>query len=232
MLFELPEVLLVEILTLAGLQTAGRVLSSKKLERCHASSLDDLLWSTLVLKRWAIAALPATGNWSWRSLATFLETEVRGLLRRSVKLAVTKLREVGALDEEWHATARALLLWLPLRERRRIAAFVCADWQEPSTLKTFLAPISLGGSTSLVPLASLRHLLLQFPFLPIDAGDGADRAIGAFSRKWATETPGVLAIEGVDDAKHARDLCRLPHVRVHHAQHRPAQSSGRAEDKA
>ena len=58
MLFELPEVLLVEILTLAGLQSAGRVLSSKKLERCHASSLDDLLWSTLVLKRWAIAALP------------------------------------------------------------------------------------------------------------------------------------------------------------------------------
>ena len=81
MLFELPEVLLVEILTLAGLQSAGRVLSSKKLERCHASSLDDLLWSTLVLKRWAIAALPATGNWSWRSFATFLETEVRGLLR-------------------------------------------------------------------------------------------------------------------------------------------------------
>ena len=93
MLFELPEVLLVEILTLAGLQSAGRVLSSKKLERCHASSLDDLLWSTLVLKRWAIAALPATGNWSWRSFATFLETEVRGLLRRSVKLAVTKLRD-------------------------------------------------------------------------------------------------------------------------------------------
>ena len=114
---------------------------------------------------------------------------------------------MGALDDDWHATARALLLWLPLRERRRIAAFVCADWQEPSTLKTFLAPISLGSSTSLVPLASLRHLLLQFPFLPIDAGDGADRAIGAFSRKWATETPGVLAIEGVDDAKHARDLC-------------------------
>ena len=208
MLFELPEVLLVEILTLAGLQSAGCVLSSKKLERCHASSLDDLLWSTLVLKRWAISALPATGNWSWRSFATFLETEVRGLLRRSVKLAVTKLREVGALDEgDWHATARALLLWLPLRERRRIAAFVCADWQEPSTLKTFLAPISLGGSTSLVPLASLRDLLLQFPFLPIDAGDGADRAIGAFSRKWATETPGVLAIEGVDGPKHARDLC-------------------------
>ena len=95
MLFELPEVLLVEILTLAGLQSAGRVLSSKKLERCHASSLDDLLWSTLVLKRWAIAALPATGNWSWRSFATFLETEVRGLLRRSVKLAVAKLREVA-----------------------------------------------------------------------------------------------------------------------------------------
>ena len=135
MLSNLPDVLLVEILAVAGLQATGRVLSTRKLERNHAAELDDLLWSTLVRKRWALTALPASGTWSWRSFATFLETEVRGLLRRSVKLAVTKLREVGALDEgDWHATARALLLWLPLRERRRIAAFVCADWQEPSTL--------------------------------------------------------------------------------------------------
>ena len=37
--------------------------------------------------------------------------------------------------------------------------------------------------------AALRQLLFAFPFLPIDAGSGADRVIGEFARQYVLSNP-------------------------------------------
>ena len=73
---------------------------------------------------------------------------------------------------------------MTLSEKRRIVAFVCAEWQPLSTLPTFFAQLPIRGAT---PELALRDLLLRFPFLPIDAGQGADRVIGTFSRAYVLQ---------------------------------------------
>ena len=78
----------------------------------------------------------------------------------------------------------ALLRWVPLQEKRRLASFVCADWQPPEALSHFLHSFSLVASN---PEAALRSLLLQFPFLPIDAGDGADRVVTELARGYVAQ---------------------------------------------
>jgi len=70
---------------------------------------------------------------------------------------------------------------MPLREKRRIAAFVCADWHPNGFLPAFLRAFPLEAPD---PETALRQLLVRFPFLPIDAGDGADRVIAAFAERY------------------------------------------------
>ena len=129
-------------------------------------------------------------------LLVYLESVFRPLLRISVRKACAQLIELGIVEEgEWHETFRCLLRWVPLSEKRRITAFVCADWQPPKTLATFLAPMRIAGET---PLAALRSLLMRFPFLPIDAGAGADRVIGYIARAYALHNSDCLAVFGIE----------------------------------
>jgi len=48
-----------------------------------------------------------------------------------------------------------------------------------------------GNSTPDDPVDVLRRVLLQFPFLPIDAGGGADRTIGSLARCYVAAVPAV-----------------------------------------
>jgi len=181
-------------------------------------------WQHLVRQRWGPVCLPSTwsnaigltwglkmptcavdiavGPRDWRTLLIYLEVVAMGCLRRSVKQMVDLIRLQGIISpecghsalEDWHETLRTLLRWIPLNEKRRLAAFVCADWQPRTTLTRFLSPIPIVGST---PLIALRALLLRFPFLPIDAGSGADRVIGCFARSWVTQNAHCLADLGI-----------------------------------
>lgn len=182
------------------------------------------VWQHLVRQRWGPVSLPSTwsnaigltwglklptcavdiavGPRDWRSLLIYLEVVAMGCLRRSVKQMVDLIRLQGIISpecghsalEDWHETLRTLLRWVSLNEKRRLAAFVCADWQPPTTLARFLSPIPIVGAT---PLIALRALLLRFPFLPIDAGSGADRVIGCFARSWVTQNAHCLADLGI-----------------------------------
>ena len=68
--------------------------------------------------------------------------------------------------------------------RRRLCAFICADWQPEGFLREFLTKVPIGGAA---PLEALRALLFDFPFLPIDAGAGADRVISVFALAFARQ---------------------------------------------
>ena len=181
-------------------------------------------WRTNVHRRWGQVTLPRDGAWStaaarallpiwdgpeqppanWRELFVYLETVVRMWICVSVRKAVELLKQQGIIkpaidgegtnDTSWHGTLRRLLTWVPLNERRRIAAFVCADWQPSATLARFLSPLPVTGDT---PVVALRALLLRFPFLPIDAGAGADRVIGWFSRAWVVQNAVCLETLGI-----------------------------------
>jgi len=170
------------IFPLLDCETMMRVESaSKLLADISRRESDESAWPLIVWRQWG----PVSNTHSparWRDFAIYLDTTVRDAIRRtSVKRAVQLLVDQGILpctDDGWHETLRSLLGWCTLDERRRITAFVCADWQPKHTVAYFLAPFTVRGAT---PEEALRGLLLRFPFLPIDAGSGADRVIGAFS---------------------------------------------------
>jgi hypothetical protein len=102
----------------------------------------------------------------------------------------------------------------PLQLRRRIASYVCVSSElfPKAHLDSFIAHFQFapptsskvvrtqaaavaGGSAGVDdhddPLAVLRRVLLQFPFLPIDAGGGADRTIGSLARCYVEAVPAV-----------------------------------------
>ena len=153
---------------------------------------NGLSWRKTVKRRWGPVA---SSSKSWRELAMALEQEVRPLLNVDVAAAVKKLEEsflppgVG-----WHETLRRCASWCTLLERRRIVAFVCAERHSKSTLAAYLSPIPIRGAT---PEVALRHLLLVFPFLPIDAGQGADHVIGFVSLAFIRQNPDALAPLGL-----------------------------------
>lgn len=97
-----------------------------------------------------------------------------------------------------------------LNDRRRITSYVCmaAEDQPYRVLDSLIERFELHPPTTepspaidaedgdwepvsaiVSPITSLRHVLLQFPFLPIDAGGGADRVIGAIARCYAKAYP-------------------------------------------
>jgi hypothetical protein len=97
----------------------------------------------------------------------------------------------------WEVPARRLLEWLPLTERRKLAAFACHDSVPRRRLDNLLRQISLAGNPT--PELALRNLLLKFPFLPIDAGSGADRVIGLFAWNWLRDNPRAHLALGLTD---------------------------------
>ena len=176
---------------------------------CH-EPLCEPRWQFFLQSRWGVEATDRP-----REALAWLETAVRkemacsyrrgfetmfsgGAFSLSVHVDHALLAESELFESElfWEAPARKLLLWLPLHERRRLASFVCHDSHPRASLDRVLRAFPQAGSPS--PLAALRGLLLQFPFLPIDAGSGADRVIGLFSMHWLRDNPSAWASVGLD----------------------------------
>ena len=158
-----------------------------------------LSWKKYVQHRWGPVASNSSMS-SWRELAVGLERDVRPLLNANVAMAVSKLEETFLPPGvPWHETLRCCTSWCTLLERRHIVAFVCAERHGRSTLAAYLAPIPIRGNT---PEQALRRLLLVFPFLPIDAGQGADHVIGLFSLAYIRQNPEALAALGLAPAPH------------------------------
>lgn len=177
--------------------------------QCTSKAFGQLIsqatWSLAVRSQWG----PIENTCGdWRRLAKFLEKEVLQTIRcKSVKLALKSLlvakHHLPDTEDAWHETLRCVLRWCSLAEARRITAFVCADWQPKHTVARFLAPFTIRGST---PEKALRDLLPIFPFLPIDAGSGADRVIGAFSVAFLRQNKralDALCLGGEDDLARA-----------------------------
>uniref|UniRef100_A0A7S3AEG1 SEC7 domain-containing protein n=2 Tax=Haptolina ericina TaxID=156174 RepID=A0A7S3AEG1_9EUKA len=119
----------------------------------------------------------------------WLETSVRTALAQNVQRGLALLEQRGVLPSsvpQWGGTVHCLLGWMPLAEKRRLASFVCADWQPAEAFIGFFQPLQLVAAS---PEGGLRALLLHLPFLPIDAGEGADRVISAFARGYVTQNP-------------------------------------------
>ena len=183
---------------------------SRGLRRAVYESRD--LWVAHCRVRWGVVPPPTAEP---RLFFAWLQTEVRAALAHNVGHAFRLLADSGArtlevdgscADWHWEGCARQLLRWLPLIDRRRLAAYVCADRHPVGTLRRFLGRFDLAGTPT--PEAALRALLLEFPFLPIDAGDGADRVISELSYKWVRECREALPAIGLpedSDEKVARD---------------------------
>jgi hypothetical protein len=162
-------------------------------------ALQPLAWQNLVSAQWGLVASPPP-SWSWRRLALYLDAEILPCLdrTRSVASAVKALALRRIIEDEataWFDLLRTRLKVGSLMERRRIAAFVCAEWHPRGTLAAFLAPIT--DVYSGTPDEALRALLFHFPFLPIDAGSGADRVIGYFALQFTRHNRAGLACLGV-----------------------------------
>jgi hypothetical protein len=166
---------------------------------------DNVAWRATVQRSWG-PVLKSTDLETWREVARALEMNVRPMFRYRVRSATELLHRYLPDGSDWHESLRCLLADqdLKLTERRRIVAFVCAEWQDPAVLSSFLAPFRITGAT---PEAALRGLLLVFPFLPIDAGAGADRVIGYFARTYVGQNARALShlFEGSPHASEESD---------------------------
>ena len=105
----------------------------------------------------------------------------------------------------------------PLRSRLRLSpALQLCSPRGPGIdtrhCSAFLAPLPIQGET---PVAALRSLLLRFPFLPIDAGAGADRVIGFFSRAYVVQNSAQLHALGIDSEPLNLDLAMLTTAASH-----------------
>jgi len=214
--------LLGEILLLYGdPRTVGALASTcTELKRFVASS--DV-WRSLLKLRWAIdlpsniafskhemqhaARHDSSSSMDAAKLLRWLELDVKSVMSRSFHRAFQCMADHGLLSmpsnaevywetTQWEATARALLDWLPMNEKRRLAAFVCSEKHPKACLRRFLRLFSLKGCQT--PVEALRLLLLQFPFLPIDAGSGADRVISQFAYNWVADNPESLGNIGMN----------------------------------
>ena len=176
------------ILPFLDVCSTGKLLQTCKL----VQKLDDTsTWKTIVDRHWGPFPLPSNSG-SWQALARSLELQVRPLFRTSVRRAVKELAGYGCVN--WIRCLQCTLQWATLEERRRVVAFVCADWQPETVLRDFLSVIPITGAD---PEQALRSFLVRFPFLPIDAGEGADRVINIFSESFVAQNPLGLEPLGV-----------------------------------
>jgi hypothetical protein len=200
MLLHLPTELFHEIALQPSMTPADLCHLESTCRRLLDIRSDDTLWRSLAERRWG--PLQKTGK-DWRSVLCWLETDVHAVLRTSVRRAIDMMALAGLLAGmlladagssrpvlrpagAWTPCMRRLCTWTTLAERRRLAAFVCAEWQPRETVRSFLGLCDLRAPT---PEAALRQLLFSFPFLPIDAGSGADRVIGELARQYVLSNP-------------------------------------------
>ena len=200
MLLQLPTELFHEIALQPSMTPADLCHLESTCRRLLDIRSDATLWRTLAERRWG--PLQKTGK-DWRSVLCWLETDVHAVLRTSVRRAIDMMAISGLLAgllladagssrpvlrpaSAWTPCVRHLCTWTTLAERRQLAAFVCAEWQPCETLRSFLGLCDLRAPT---PEAALRQLLFTFPFLPIDAGSGADRVIGELARQYVLSNP-------------------------------------------
>ena len=119
-------------------QTCRTVLAAS-----HGSQTDA--WRQVTVRRWGPdVRLPADGppddGARWRALLRRLEMRALPRLResaKSAKRAIADLEADGVLPAgecAWQGMVRRLLEWAPLDAKRRLVAFVCADWQPRGTL--------------------------------------------------------------------------------------------------
>lgn len=184
---------------------AGGVSELGAFERTSKARVSEVVWEAHVRKKWGPVS-PQDAISTWRMLARELNLCVRPLLSTDVATAVTRLTDYLLQGTTWHDTFRCCLCgnWCSVLEKRRIVSFICSR-QDSCVLKDFLGPLPIRGSN---PLSALRDFLLVFPFLPIDAGAGADRVIGKFARAFARQNPEALEPLGLAMASEraARDL--------------------------
>ena len=167
-------------------------LEKTSVQLLRTSRADNVLWRKVAEKRWGPLCDADGEARNWRDELVWLETEVAPALRKNVRSALKLMEARGLLGGKrgsWVSCVHCLLSWETLVVRRRLAAFVCADWQPRDTLRGFLEPFDLRAPT---PEAALRNLLYIFPFLPIDAGSGADRVIGEFARQYVMANEDVV----------------------------------------
>ena len=128
-----------------------------------------------------------------------------------------------------HKWLHWLILNGPLQLRRRIAAYICltSELHPKYHLDAFIGRFrlvpspeqreELGDDNATSPLAVLRRTLLQFPFLPIDAGGGADRTIGALAREYVKALPHCVEWLGqsVDQQHYHKDAVEAVHLVIY-----------------
>ena len=145
-LLQLPTELVHEIaLHLSPADLCHLESSCRRLFDCIRS--DETLWRALAERRWG--PLQKTGE-DWRSVLCWLETDVlRTVLRTSVRRAIDMMALAGLLASAgaWTVCVRRLLDWTTLASRRRLAAFVCADWQPREMFRSFLELFDLRAPT-------------------------------------------------------------------------------------
>jgi hypothetical protein len=154
--------------------------------------------------------------------------------------AVLYLRSVhllsGPQPEQEYAWLAHRLRASELHDRRRITSYVCvtSEDQPYKVLDSLIVRFELRPPSAsptiekgdedwepvppnLSPIVSLRHILLQFPFLPIDAGGGADRVIGAIARCYSAAHPEVSEWLGLPSTCSAKDRTEAVHLVVYGA---------------
>ena len=156
-LLQLPTELVHEIaLHLSPADLCHLESSCRRLFDCIRS--DETLWRALAERRWG--PLQKTGK-DWRSVLCWLETDVlRTVLRTSVRRAIDMMALAGLLASAgaWTVCVRRLLDWTTLASRRRLAAFVCADWQPREMFRSFLELFDLRAPTPEAALHGQRAL--------------------------------------------------------------------------
>jgi hypothetical protein len=169
--------------------------------------LNDGNWCACVRMIWGRHLHLPPDVSTWQQAAAHLHTCVRPTLRRSVAKAIRLLESNGYfgplggdIDVAQIACLRSFLDSGDMEKRRRVAAYVCSGKHKTSFIEHFLEDVDWLRNNKFVRFTesalrveyAFRRLLLKFPFLPIDAGVGADRVINAFTQvllKNAPEAP-------------------------------------------
>jgi len=161
--------------------------------------LNDENWRACVSNAWGHVQLPGvrskTGITEWKRASAHLDRVVRPILQKSVAKAMRQLEVDGFFGDTMDDTAKitSLRRFLDagdINMRRRVAAYVCSGKHKTSFIKCFLDDVDWlkankfvrQSDSALAVECAFRYLLLKFPFLPIDAGVGADRVINAFTQ--------------------------------------------------
>eukprot|EP00930_Biecheleria_cincta_P092008 TRINITY_DN81747_c0_g1_i1.p1 TRINITY_DN81747_c0_g1~~TRINITY_DN81747_c0_g1_i1.p1 ORF type:complete len:402 (-),score=59.25 TRINITY_DN81747_c0_g1_i1:10-1215(-) len=175
-------------------------------------------WDQLVLKRWGPLHLGKEAE-SSRSALRWLETEALVVLQQEGAAALLQLLQSQGFSEERDFEGSCGILQSLLRTcrqgrcRRNIALYVCSfAFQElrlacsvkqtaTDAVIYFFRAFNFRACRSV--LDALRLLLLWFPFLPMDAGAGAEHIVGSFAKVYVEQQPEVSEYTSIAEAEHA-----------------------------